>query len=255
MDWQTFFRNQLASWPETDARYNALDRIKTRFIRLDDNLIRVDYNPARERSTAARTDKESISRRACFLCADARPTAQLTAASDVTGLEGYDFLVNPFPILNPHFTIVSTDHRPQDVPDNAMLTAARRMPGLTFFYNGAKAGASAPDHAHFQAVKSFRVAPPVRCEIFPDAEVDWQQILVRCREAGGLFNLFVYSRGDRVEACFIPRKAHRPKCYPDIMVSPGALDVAGHIITVREADFRQLNTSILREIYADTCFF
>lgn len=256
MDWRIFFRNQLLDWPEAAARYEALSEVQTRYITMDGASIRVDYNPARERSTAAKVDTASIARRACFLCADARPVQQCAMPTDnIPELQGYDFLVNPFPILSPHFTIVSKEHRPQDLPDIAMVAAARAFPELVFFYNGAKAGASAPDHSHFQAVEMFLPTPAVRSELFTDTEKQWPEIVERCRQAAGLFNLFVYQHDGRVEACFIPRRAHRPTCYPALMVSPGALDVAGHIITVRKADFDALNASILKEIYADTCFF
>lgn len=255
MDWQSFFRHQLGLWPEVAARYEALSEVKTRYIKMDEAMVRVDYNPARERSTAAKVDTASITRRACFLCANARPAEQCAMNTDcIHALHGYDFLVNPFPILSPHFTIVSKEHRPQDLPNIAMLAAARTLPELVFFYNGAKAGASAPDHSHFQAAGMFLPTPPVRSELFTDAEKQWPEITERCRNANGLFNLFVYQHNNRVEARFIPRRAHRPRCYPKLMVSPGALDVAGHIITVRETDFNLLNASILKEIYADTCF-
>lgn len=255
MDWQGFFRHQLAVWPEAAARHEALSEVQTRYIMMDRAMIRVDYNPARERSTAAKVDTASIARRACFLCADTRPAQQCAMPTDnIPELQEYDFLVNPFPILSPHFTIVSKEHRPQHLPDIAMVAAARAFPELVFFYNGAKAGASAPDHSHFQAVGMFLPTPPVRSELFTDAEEQWPEIIARCLRADGLFNLFVYQHDGRVEARFIPRRAHRPACYPELMVSPGAIDVAGHIITVRKADFDALNASILKEIYADTCF-
>lgn len=256
MDWQTFFRHQMEVWPETCTRYKALDKVRTRFVEMDGFSIRIDFNPERERSTAAKVDTASISKRACFLCRDNRPAKQfaMTAGEVSPELQKYDFLVNPFPILHPHFTIVSKEHRPQDIPDRAMLAAARLYPDLIFFFNGAGAGASAPDHSHFQAVKRFSLRPPVHYELFPDAEAVWSEIEYRCLQANGLFNLFVYRYNNHTEALFIPRRSHRPRCFPRIMVSPGALDVAGHIITIRESDFQILNASIIREIYADTCF-
>ena len=37
------------------------------------------------------------------------------------------------------------------------------------------------------------------------------------------------------------------------MVSPGALDVAGLLVTVREQDFDTLTPEIIAQIYRETC--
>ena len=60
----------------------------------------------------------------------------------------------------------------------------------------------------------------------------------------------------RIVSIIIPRSKHRPDCYfktgkQQILVSPGALDMAGLLITPREEDFKKLNSktasSIIRE--------
>ena len=53
---------------------------------------------------------------------------------------------------------------------------------------------------------------------------------------------------------YIPRTAHRPQCYTaegdtQLLVSPGALDMAGILVTAREEDFQKLNADTLRQIY------
>lgn len=53
---------------------------------------------------------------------------------------------------------------------------------------------------------------------------------------------------------YIPRTVHRPQCYTaegdaQLLVSPGALDMAGILVTAREEDFQKLNADILRQIY------
>ncbi|MCF0199078.1 MAG: DUF4922 domain-containing protein, partial [Bacteroidaceae bacterium] len=59
-------------------------------------------------------------------------------------------------------------------------------------------------------------------------------------------------RDDEIVALIFPRKKHRPDCYADLMVSPGALDMGGLIITPREEDFRRLTpewaAAILQEV-------
>ncbi|MBQ8968377.1 MAG: DUF4922 domain-containing protein [Bacteroidaceae bacterium] len=64
-------------------------------------------------------------------------------------------------------------------------------------------------------------------------------------------------RDDEIVTLVFPRRKHRPDCYyaqgdAQLMVSPGALDMGGLIITPREEDFRKLTAeravSILREV-------
>jgi ATP adenylyltransferase/5',5'''-P-1,P-4-tetraphosphate phosphorylase II len=65
--------------------------------------------------------------------------------------EGFEWLVNPFPILPEHYTIAAREHRPQRFLDayEAMIQATKALPEeYIVFYNGPKCGASAPDHLH-----------------------------------------------------------------------------------------------------------
>ena len=76
-----------------------------------------------------------------------------------------------------------------------------------------------------------------------------------------MMNIVSWRNGDEYLSVVFPRRRHRPACYPDLsapeaegslMISPGALDMAGMIITPREADFKSLTAEkaieILREV-------
>lgn len=147
-----FFGRQLAQWPEAAKRFEALENVKTRKL---DCGITLQHNPARIVSTAANVDKTSIEKRLCFLCAENRPVTQIK--TDV--LFDIEVLVNPFPILPGHLTLPLKGHTPQQIDALYwdMLTLARDWQGMAVFYNGAKCGASAPDHAHLQAVKKVDI--------------------------------------------------------------------------------------------------
>ena len=147
-----FFGRQLAQWPEAAKRFEALENVKTRKL---DCGITLQHNPARIVSTAANVDKTSIEKRLCFLCAGNRPVTQIK--TDV--LFDIEVLVNPFPILPGHLTLPLKGHTPQQIDALYwdMLTLARDWQGMAVFYNGAKCGASAPDHAHLQAVKEVDI--------------------------------------------------------------------------------------------------
>ncbi len=61
------------------------------------------------------------------------------------------------------------------------------------------------------------------------------------------------SRSDEIVTLIFPRKKHRPDCYQtSLLVSPGALDMGGLIITPREEDFLKLTpewaADVLREV-------
>ncbi|MCR4994895.1 MAG: DUF4922 domain-containing protein [Bacteroidales bacterium] len=61
------------------------------------------------------------------------------------------------------------------------------------------------------------------------------------------------SRSDEIVTLIFPRKKHRPDCYGEtLMVSPGALDMGGLLITPREEDFQKITpewaADILREV-------
>ena len=75
-------------------------------------------------------------------------------------------------------------------------------------------------------------------------------------ETEPMMNIVAWRKGEEYISIVIPREKHRPECYfadgdNQVLVSPGALDMSGLIITPREEDFRKLDekkaTAILRE--------
>ncbi len=70
-----------------------------------------------------------------------------------------------------------------------------------------------------------------------------------------MVNLFVTSADDHWVLWMFPRQAHRPSCYghePDhYLVSPGAVDLAGLLITPRPEDFERLDAGTIHAIYDD----
>lgn len=149
MDIEQFFEQQLAQWPEAAARYEALNGVRLKELEVDGIRYRMQCNPARIVSSGAKVDAASIGKRPCFLCGKNRPAQQI-----VLPWGGhYEILVNPFPIFRQHLTIPEVSHTPQRIGSRLgdMLDLAHDLPEFTLFYNGPHCGASAPDHAHFQA--------------------------------------------------------------------------------------------------------
>ena len=108
----------------------------------------VFHNPKRILSATAQTDAASIHARPCFLCQNNRPKEQ-----DFITYKDYQILLNPYPIFNPHLTIADSRHLPQSIAERFedMIDLADIMREYFIMYNGPECGASAPDHAHFQA--------------------------------------------------------------------------------------------------------
>jgi len=72
-----------------------------------------------------------------------------------------------------------------------------------------------------------------------------------------MLNLVLFSAGLGIGALLYPRGVHRPACYfaegpEQCLVSPGAVDMAGNVITVRETDYRRLEPDLLTRIFAET---
>ena len=84
----------------------------------------------------------------------------------------------------------------------------------------------------------------------------YRSMPMRSDESEPMMNIIAWRKGDEFISVVIPREKHRPDAYfaegeAQMMVSPGALDMAGLIITPREEDFNKLNldkaTALLRE--------
>lgn len=71
--------------------------------------------------------------------------------------------------------------------------------------------------------------------------------LIAWRQEGGI------GREDEIVTIIFPRKKHRPDCYfsegdKQLLVSPGALDMGGMLITPREEDFKKVTPEWFAEI-------
>lgn len=285
----SFIDRQLAIWPEVRSRFERLVQVRCKTVSVNGTEIRIQFNPARVVSTGAPAGKTMMDGRPCFLCSSNRPEKQISFP-----WREYEILINPYPVLPGHLTIVSKTHIPQAIKDRItdMQELARLLEGFLVFYNGPESGASAPDHFHFQAVEAGHTplenlmtqwVNPV--DKHPGI-IRWQgnafsgyQILLSGKDQSEISNAFadIYEemckKGQNTgkepgmnvfcrytDGCWqlhiIPRRTHRPACYYEtgkakLMVSPGALDMAGIIITVREEDFDRIASPDIEQMYKE----
>ena len=301
-----FTATQFEKWELCRKNHEALKYIKTKCVNIGGNTIKVQFNPARAVSTLAKLDKSSIDARPCFLCTKNKPEEQDSISIDA-GMR-FSIRINPYPILPGHLTISSEEHIPQTLADKAEMQLPMRIlqkiedyfgQGYAIFYNGAKCGASAPDHFHFQAArkkdipfiaqwneifksaieddtagiqsgdvcKAYSVngfACPIKVFTSLSGDIDTALLFnyldslpVHEGEPEPRYNMFAWRDDEgRFICAYFPREAHRPSCYfsegeEQILVSPGALDMAGLIVTPREEDFRKINEADITRIYKE----
>ncbi len=289
-----FFHRQLQTWDDVRQRFRDLESVETRELVTDTFAVQAQWNPARMRSTGAKIDAKSIAERPCFLCQKNRPAQQMHRTVD----GHYELLVNPFPILPVHFTLPTLKHQPQRILPmiGEMLRLAQRNSDLTILYNGPHCGASAPDHAHLQAISSDRL--PLQqawqrlsrnlTELIRTADDEgiWQltdypaaALLIRSHTIDGgeqlfrqlyrclppaaegtadepMMNVITWASGDDLLSVVMPRRKHRPDCYTaegddQYIISPGAVDMGGLIITPRREDFLRLTPEVVAAIYRE----
>lgn len=140
---------QSGVWPMLQNGLATLSSVVVRTIDFPQFAMKVQFNPGRIASSAAKVDSTSISERKCFLCLENLPPAQ-------RGIETGDYVIlcNPFPIFPEHFTIAHKEHIDQRIAGSfaEMLRLTKALgTRYSLFYNGPRCGASAPDHLHFQA--------------------------------------------------------------------------------------------------------
>lgn len=165
IDIDKFFKDQFSIWHLAAKNFRALKELKSKTVPFNGLNISVQYNPARIISSAAKTDTKSLQSRPCFLCRTNRTPEQRSI--DFEGRKGrkYDILVNPYPIFSSHLLISSVEHTSQAIWKRFVdiLDLAYNLNDFTIFYNGPQAGASAPDHFHFQACHQKQL--PLEVEI------------------------------------------------------------------------------------------
>lgn len=278
---QFLFAQQRDAWPALRDGEAALQQLQKKTLTLDSKSIVVQANPARHRSTLAKTDAKSVAARPCFLCPQNMPVEERGVA-----FEDLVVLPNPFPVLPMHCTIAAVEHRPQCIAGQlgSFLRLAESIgPELIALYNGPRCGASAPDHFHFQAASAgdiplLRELAELPCNclvqsyasfgrnmlVFTGANAASIEIVIeRCIGAlqetcqsiqEPMFNLMAHFQAQRFTVALFPRTAHRPRCFFDdganrLAVSPAILEMCGIFVTSEPEDFPRVMAATAHAIY------
>jgi len=305
MNIEQFFIDQLAVWPEAKQRYEDLKSAEHKTVTIQGRDYDVMFNPARMKSAAAKVEGGKVDR-PCFLCDHALPKEQQKIqVKTIPGGREYNIMVNPFPITDRHFTIVSAKHERQSLENgkwkmvngklipleatsssadsnnsqfsilNSQLGSekgrggaiwdmaffADLLPDYLIFFNGAKSGASAPDHMHFQAVPK---------ELVPITHWSWEQwqdfgvtsqmpMDLQSKydneneDPSDTKNVLCWTDGQDCHWLVIDRKAHRPKQYfaegeEGLLISPASLEFCGLVPMARKEDYDKMDATLLEDV-------
>ena len=286
---KSLIEQQKSSWEVAAKNFDSLSEIQTKDFDFGHFKIKIQCNPERIRSSAAKTDAKSIAARPCFLCLNNLPEKQ----KGILFQNKYLILTNPYPIFPQHLTISNLEHIPQQIlPHFAeMLELSESFPDFTVFYNGPRSGASAPDHFHFQAgnngflpiVNEFEMLKKDYSEILfqnknlkiiavenylrrfiaivstdkeqlPEKfEFIYRKLETNTGEEPRVNVLCNYVK-ERWRIIIFPRNVQHPSHFfkeekERIIVGPAAVELGGVLILPREKDFKKITKKEIVEIY------
>ncbi len=287
-----FFNRQLELWPEARQHFRELQRVETRELNVGNVSLTLQFNPARMVSTGARIDRQALAERPCFLCDENRPEVQLSKElSQKYHLLVNPFPILPVHFTIPCRThqpqaireSYGEMHRLLEKYPQLMVfyngpKCGASAPDHLHF----QAGTSGllPLQMQWQRlcrdlVTVFTLNETEDISLIPDYPAP--ALLIRSRKQESDERLFrmIYSAlpadegqepmmnivswrvGEDFLSVVFLRKKHRPDCYyaeghAQLLVSPGALDMAGLLITPRREDFEAIDgeraVAILKEV-------
>ena len=277
---QRFFNRQLEVWETARQHFRDLQNVKTRELSCGELTLRLQFNPARMVSTGASIDKTSIAKRPCFLCEQNRPKEQMQKQIDknftllvnpfpIMPLHftiplrahrpqsiGINFgeiyrLLNAYPTLTvfyngPKCGASAPDHMHFQAICSGLLPLqnewGRLSRNLDTIINKEKGQLAAIKGA---AIPLF----VIKSNDTATGEGLFRQLYAALPMHGGdtepMMNIVAWRDDNCYLVVVIPRSKHRPDCYfanddNKRLVSPGALDMSGFIVTPCKEDFERI---------------
>jgi hypothetical protein len=284
------FNSQLKEWNLAAGNYAGLLNVQEREVEYDNCLIRLQYNPERIVSTGAKVGKEDIKKRKCFLCEENRPSEQRGVVyRDKYNILVNPFPILPVHFTIPTIdhvpqTIVDFEDMlflARDLEEYSIIYNApdcgASAPDHMHFQAGTKDFTQTERELHdlmrssqvldfkmdtivYHAIDYLRTCYIIVSKDFDKSVFEFHRIInercvmslqhteprinVICRYDNGIWTTIIF-----------PRKKHRSSHYinldDQIMISPGAIDMAGVMITPRHNDFTRVCRKKIAEIYEE----
>ena len=283
------YEAQKNSWPALADVCHDLTSLRTREIICGSYKVQLQFNPVRALSSGAKVDAKSIKKRPCFLCVENLPEGQqgiLYRKDYLILCNPAPIFDQHFTIV----TLRHQPQEISSSLTSFLQMAADLSIGYTVFFNGPACGASAPDHLHFQMIpifalpflKTLKTASLVKeissVRFYEADNLDRAVVIMesKSREAlrgqferlikvmqkinqgnsEPLMNIFCTCENNVWRLVIFMRHKHRPDAYfaagdKKIFVSPGAIDMAGVMITPFLNDFNCLDCDTIRGIYRE----
>jgi len=279
---------QKKDWPAFAQACRGLRSVRMR--RLSGGYpLYLQYNAARIVSSAASVDADVIKQRPCFLCPENLPVEQkgiLYRDEYLILCNPAPIFKNHFTVIG-----LDHDPQKIKTAAGLLIDLARDVsPKYAVLYNGPACGASAPDHLHVQMVSAkdlpflrerrgltfskkisaveYKVGRHFdRCvtvleskrekflrEQFLDLLTVAQRVMTLSTEP--MLNVLCVYEQNRWRLIIFWRARHRPAAYfakgkQRIFISPGAIDMAGVVISPLLRHYKHLCYHDIREIYKE----
>ena len=285
-----FFHRQLQTWHDVRQRYRDLEQVETRELVTDTMTLKAQWNPARMGSTGAKIDAKSIAERPCFLCAKNRPIEQMHRVIDGKYellVNPFPILPihftlpmlkhQPQRILPMYGEMLKVAEQNADVtllyngprcgasaPDHAHLQSVGtghlplQQAWQRLSRNLVEVVKDDEDNGIYQIVDYPAAAFVIRSHSQNVGEQLFRRLYdsLPASEEEPMMNVIVWRDADAVLSVVLPRRKHRPACYTadgdaQYIISPGAVDMGGLIITPREQDFRRVTPELVLDIYRE----
>ena len=281
---QRFFNRQLETWETTRQRYRDLRSVKTRELAVGASNIQVQWNPARIVSTGAKMDAKTLSERPCFLCEQNRPKEQVKKKVldgqwellvNPFPILPQHFTIpsvkhQPQRILEMYGSIHKLlEEYPElmvfyngplcgaSAPDHAHLQAGTSglLPLQLSWQRLSRNLTPIVTLNEDEDISLINDYPCTALLVRSHSQYGDEQLFRRLYEAlpeadmEPMMNIVAWRHGDEYLSVVFPRVKHRPDCYykegsEQYIISPGALDMAGLLITPREEDFERITPEI-----------
>lgn len=283
-------RDQKKNWPRLKEAYHLLSEVRTRSVNESMYQVVLNFNPQRAISSGAAVDTASIKNRPCFLCINNLPVEQkgiLYRNEYLILCNPAPICAMHWTIIHKHHRpqLIAASWL------QFLEMAYDLSPDFAVFYNGPACGASAPDHLHFQAIPKellplmkypddqlvpikntgginyYRMKNIDRAVIIltgSNKDILQEQLNNLINVVGKItaatdepmVNIICSYSAPVLQVMIFLRSRHRPDAYyregeERIFVSPGAVDMAGVIITPHLTDFERLDYRMISEIYRE----
>jgi ATP adenylyltransferase/5',5'''-P-1,P-4-tetraphosphate phosphorylase II len=283
--------NQKENWAMLGQGYQSLAKAEVKRFRLGAHAIIVQHNPGRIHSTSARVDRDYLDSRPCFLCPAGLPPEEkgieyngdliilcnpfpifeqhLTIVSrqhvrqQIAGnLEKLLGLARD--LGSDYFSLYNGPECGASAPDHLHFQACRSGPlpieeDLSWLEADFKAIVGACELRAFtsalRSIIAFRGGDPDKLALLIYGAIEALREETKAA-VEPMINLCVRFNGGLFSAYLFPRSRHRPSCYyaegdRRLMISPGAIDMAGVMIAPERDHFEKIDTQSIRQIFSE----